>query len=124
MTYRFPIINGDRVALAPHLDLWMSGVRYGQVVEQMVNEENERMYCVVLPNGRTSVWLTGEDLLGAVNRIPGDPTGNGTSADAFGARASTVRNICDIAVGDTIRVEPDWHREHPMGATPSTEGGE
>lgn len=85
MTYRFPVINGDRVALAPHLDLWMSGVRYGIVAQQMVNEENERMYCVVLPNGRTSVWLSGEDLLGAVNRIPGDPVGNGGSRDAFGA---------------------------------------
>lgn len=30
--YRFPIKTGDRVAIAPHLDLWMRGVRYGNVV--------------------------------------------------------------------------------------------
>lgn len=109
MTYRFPIINGDRVALAPHLDLWMSGVRYGNVIQTMVNEENLRMYCVLLPNGRTSVWLSGEDLLGAVNRVPGDPTGNGTSADAFGASPSTAK-------------PQDWHCNKCGATSPSKKG--
>lgn len=73
MTYRFPIFDGDRVALAPHLDLWMQGIRFGIVVQQSVNEEGTRMYCVDYGDGVSdrTVWLTAEDLLGAVNPVPG-----------------------------------------------------
>lgn len=78
MTYRFPIIDGDRVALAPHLDLWMQGIRFGIVVEQSVNEENERRYLVQYTPG-DAVWLTGEDLLGAVNAVPGRAEQTGAS---------------------------------------------
>ena len=73
MTYRFPIFDGDRVALAPHLDLWMAGVRFGTVIAVQANEEGTRMYCVDYGDGVSdrTVWLTAEDLLGAVNSRPG-----------------------------------------------------
>lgn len=60
--YRFPIKNGDRVALAPHTDLWMAGCRYGTVTS--INREG-RFYFVDLDTGR-NVTLDESDLLGAV----------------------------------------------------------
>lgn len=69
MTYHFPIKDGDRVALAPHLDLWMAGARYGDARESMLNEEGQRRWLVAVqyPNGnRVLVWLDADDLLGAV----------------------------------------------------------
>jgi hypothetical protein len=69
--YRYPVVTGDRVALAPHLDLWMAGIRFGKVAETMVNEEGKRLVLVVC-NERTSFWADpNEDLLGAVNPVPG-----------------------------------------------------
>lgn len=64
MSYRFPIYVGDRVALAPHLDLWMAGLRYGEVTDIMVNGEGVRWYHVKC-NLSTSFWAHGDDLLGA-----------------------------------------------------------
>lgn len=65
MTYRTPIRRGDRVALAPHLDLWVAGLRFGTVDETMRNEEGVLSYLVAL-HETLSVWLTLDDLLGAV----------------------------------------------------------
>jgi hypothetical protein len=66
MTYRWPIFVGDRVALAPHLDLWMAGCRYGTVTsiggEGMVSG---RFYFVDLDTG-LNVTLDPDSLLGAV----------------------------------------------------------
>jgi hypothetical protein len=67
MTYHTPIKQGDRVALAPHLDLWMAGIRFGNVEQILVNEENERMYRVVC-NHNTSFWTDITGLLGAVRQ--------------------------------------------------------
>lgn len=64
MTYHTPIKVGDRVALAPHLDLWMQGVRFGQVIESVPNEEGGTMY--LIEHGIGTDWIMGEDLLGAV----------------------------------------------------------
>jgi hypothetical protein len=64
--YRFPIKDGDRVALAPHLDLWMAGIRFGWVNHQLVDEGGTRRYRVFC-NHNTSFWATADDLLGAVS---------------------------------------------------------
>lgn len=65
-----PIIAvGDRVALAPHLDLWMAGVRFGEVVDTFVfNDAPGRIqhgYRVKCDDGRVHAF-TSEGLLGAV----------------------------------------------------------
>lgn len=62
MPYRFPIRTGDRVAIAPHHDLWMAGCRYATVTS--VNYA-DRYYPVTLDTGRL-VTLSQDDLLGAV----------------------------------------------------------
>lgn len=66
MPYRFPINAGDRVALAPHLDLWMAGIRYGDVGKiTRSHKTGERIYRVDYGAGRFT-WLSGDDLLGAI----------------------------------------------------------
>lgn len=74
MTYRFPMVAGDRVALAPHLDLFMAGVRYGTVTEVTPEPRlfGARRYLVTSDNG-IGHWLGADDLLGAVNPVPGKP---------------------------------------------------
>lgn len=67
MPYRMPAKVGERVALAPHLDLWLAGVRYGVVAEVRVDEENGKHYLV--DYGYPDVadrytWCRTEDLLG------------------------------------------------------------
>ena len=63
MTYHTPIKVGDRVALAPHTDLWMAGHRYG-TVERIANVTRPFLYHVrVSPNA--VYWLPMDDLLGA-----------------------------------------------------------
>lgn len=65
--YHFPIRVGDRVALAPHLDLWMAGVRFGTVVEEYRGETTTR-YLVDHGEGVAdrAAWIDADDLLGAV----------------------------------------------------------
>lgn len=67
--YRWPIVVGDRVALAPHLDLWMAGVRYGIVTSIQEGLVGGRFYFVDLPGGRNAT-MDPDDLLGAVNTWP------------------------------------------------------
>jgi hypothetical protein len=68
MPYHFPIKVGDRVALAPHHDLWMAGCRYGNVTRTGVAEATgRRWHLVTLDTGR-EVALEESDLLGAVRR--------------------------------------------------------
>lgn len=62
MSYRTPMVVGDRVAIAPHHDLWMAGCRYGTVTS--INEEHG-FYFVDLDTGR-NVTLNEADLLGSV----------------------------------------------------------
>lgn len=71
MTYRLPIVAGDRVALAPHTDLWMRGVRFGIVTSIQEGLVGGRFYFVDLPGGR-NVTFEADDLLGAVNTRPGE----------------------------------------------------
>lgn len=71
--YRWPIVVGDRVALAPHLDLWMAGVRYGIVTSIQEGLVGGRFYFVDLPSGVSggrNVTFSADDLLGAVNTRP------------------------------------------------------
>lgn len=65
MPYRFPIKVGDRVALAPHTDLWMAGCRYGTVTSINEGLTGGRFYFTDLDTGR-NVTLEESDLLGAV----------------------------------------------------------
>lgn len=67
MTYRFPIRKGDRVALAPHTDLWMAGCRFGTVtsVVDAMSTMSERYYYVELDTG-LNTGITESDLLGAL----------------------------------------------------------
>ena len=64
MAYHFPIKVGDRVALAPHLDLWMQGQRYG-TVEDIEVIDGTTFYTLRL-SPVVCVLVKGEDLLGAV----------------------------------------------------------
>lgn len=57
---------GSRVALAPHLDLWMAGVRYGEVIDTSVNENREVMYLVKCDEFNR-LWAGPDDLLGALH---------------------------------------------------------
>lgn len=120
MGYRFPIIEGDRVALAPHLDLWMTGVRFGKVISvkpepRLFGANIYTVWC----NQRTVIRVTAEDLLGAVNTIPGqgDP----------GASTPSTDNPDSIGAGwPEESTEPDCeefrefgsciHSEHMMAA--------
>lgn len=96
MPYHFPIKTGDRVALAPHLDLWMAGCRFGTVTS--VGGEGSmggRFYFVDLDTGR-NVTLNESDLLGAV-RHP-----SGASAPArLRSVSGNVSDASDIRDGDT-----------------------
>jgi hypothetical protein len=73
MTYRTPIVTGDRVALAPHLDLWMMGHRFGVVTSIQEGLVGGRFYFVDVGGGvkGRNVTLQPDDLLGAVNAVPG-----------------------------------------------------
>jgi hypothetical protein len=85
-------VAGDRVALAPHTDEWMRGARFGHVTsvggEGMVSG---RFYFLDLDRGG-NVTLLADDLLGAVNTIPGqgplDPAFKAPRLDS-GASPST-----------------------------------
>lgn len=84
--YRTPIVVGDRVALAPHLDLWMAGVRYGTVSE--VNQHvGYTEYLVDYGEGvaQRQVWLRSDDLLGAVAGTPVGGARSSTNPDSIGA---------------------------------------
>lgn len=81
MTYRTPILVGDRVALAPHLDLWMAGRRFGDVLAVAIDNIGRR-YFVEFDGGPLRTWLRGEDLLGAVNPVPGQ-SGASPSTDPY-----------------------------------------
>lgn len=59
-----PVTEGARVALAPHLDLWMAGLRYGTVTSMHVGTARP-FYFVQLDNGK-NVTLEPDDLLGAL----------------------------------------------------------
>jgi hypothetical protein len=69
MTYRFPIHVGDRVALAPHTDLWMAGCRFGTALGEFNHPERGVFFNIRLDTGAlVSVWK--DDLLGAVGDTP------------------------------------------------------
>lgn len=61
------ILTGDRVALAPHLDLWIAGVRFGTLVKSDVVTTDGAWSFIhhVEANGRTYA-LRSTDILGAV----------------------------------------------------------
>lgn len=59
------ITVGKRVALAPHLDLWMAGTRYGECVDIM-DFNGETMYHVKFDH-KNETWLKADDLLGALH---------------------------------------------------------
>jgi hypothetical protein len=84
--YRFPIVVGDRVALAPHLDLWMAGVRFGIVTSIQDGLVGGRFYFIDYGEGvrKRNVTVDESDLLGAVNAVPGQ------YAQKAGARSSTA----------------------------------
>lgn len=66
MTFRFPIRVGQRVALAPHLDLWMAGVRYGTCVSIDTALNGQTVYTVQYGRRDQTVGLLAEDLLGGM----------------------------------------------------------
>lgn len=87
MTYRFPVVKGDRVAVAPHTDLFMSGRRFGVVLDtrRVPQVFNARQYLVEFTtlSGHTArYWLHADALLGAINAVPGDGSAN---PDSIGA---------------------------------------
>lgn len=61
------ILDGDRVALAPHLDLWMSGYRFGTVTAHSTFGAGpiHHRYYVLTDDGFVHP-LDSDDLLGAV----------------------------------------------------------
>lgn len=66
--YSSTILVGDRVALAPHLDLWMAGVRFGTVESISTGVSGGRirhLFYVKCDDSRVHCF-TGEDLLGSV----------------------------------------------------------
>lgn len=65
MGYRAPIRMGDRVALAPHLDLWMAGVRFGRVIDSRGVAGGGRAW-LVWCSPTVRFWAEDGDLLGAV----------------------------------------------------------
>jgi len=71
MVYRFPIVEGDRVALAPHLDLWMAGIRFGKVLAVAPDGPYGARVYTVWCNERTVIKVLADSLLGAVNSVPG-----------------------------------------------------
>jgi hypothetical protein len=75
MTYRFPVVEGDRVALAPHLDLFMAGVRFGTVTGVEHTGPYGAAVYTVWCNQRTVIRAMADDLLGAVNPLPGRSEG-------------------------------------------------
>lgn len=65
--YRWPVFVGDRVAIAPHTDLWMRGVRFGHVCDRVLDPETGDILFAVA-TGSTVVNLHKDDLLGAVRK--------------------------------------------------------
>lgn len=66
--YSSIILVGDRVALAPHLDLWMAGVRFGNVERISTASHGGRfrhLFYVKCDDSRVHCF-SGEDLLGSV----------------------------------------------------------
>lgn len=62
------ILVGDRVALAPHLDLWMAGIRFGTVesISMVMHGGRFRhLFYVECDDSRVRCF-SGEDLLGSV----------------------------------------------------------
>lgn len=54
------IINGTRVQLAPHLDRWMQGDRFGYIIEvnTLMPDDNDSLrYRVKLDKSGDKVWL-------------------------------------------------------------------
>lgn len=120
MTYRFPIRVGDRVAIAPHHDLWMAGCRFGTVTSVGgADSMAGRFYFIDLDTGR-NVTLNEADLLGAV----GDTPGATPSTEPDLTRAVTVLEA--LARGLTLvmdEIDPVTTEQAAVmhGATPSTE---
>lgn len=66
--YSSIILVGDRVALAPHLDLWMVGIRFGTVERISTASHGGRirhLFYVKCDDSRVHCF-SGEDLLGSV----------------------------------------------------------
>jgi hypothetical protein len=67
--YDSVVAIGDRVALAPHLDLWMAGVRFGNVVDTFTwNPRPGKIrhgFKVKCDDGRIHAF-TSDSILGAV----------------------------------------------------------
>lgn len=72
MTYRFPIVVGDRVAVAPHTDEFMAGLRFGVVMKVKTDPRlfGAARYTIVFSGG-TMCDFYADDLLGATNAVPG-----------------------------------------------------
>lgn len=106
--YRTPIVTGDRVALAPHTDLWMQGARFGRCEDIVINEEGYLRYLVdvSLPGEQTGVmvWLDHDDLMGAVA---------GTPVGGHDSRRETVANT-EGAVPAPHGVPLCGHSDHLM----------
>lgn len=65
------IAVGDRVALAPHLDLWMAGIRFGTVESTRVvayRGKFELLFFVRTDDDRVHAFRS-SDLLGAVRAL-------------------------------------------------------
>lgn len=56
-----PFAIGDRVALQPHLDLWMRGIRYGTIMGHQIGRKGNDMWNVYTDGG-PAVLLGNDDL--------------------------------------------------------------
>lgn len=100
MTYRTPIIVGDRVALAPHTDLWMQGHRIGLVTDRKyLTDQRRYAYCVNLPDTFTYIWLGLDDLLGAVGEPPRPLT---PAADSTGTHTDPQRRYDSTLIESNV----------------------
>lgn len=53
---------GRRVALRPHLDLWMRGVRYVTIRDYVLGNSDRPTRYLVQWADRSSVWLDADDI--------------------------------------------------------------
>lgn len=132
MTYRFPIRVGDRVAIAPHHDLWMAGCRFGTVRPGNTGTTDPRVHVIRLDTGRDLI-MHEDDLLGAVGDWHDPIDGPDPS---LGATPSTKPDLTGvISVLDAVRrgltlvmaeVDPVTTEQAAVmhGATPSTASSE
>lgn len=76
MPYRWPVYVGDRVALAPHTDLWKRGIKFAKVVDRVYSQNQpvrkgaplRVAYVIAVGEGDavTEHTLEDTDLLGSV----------------------------------------------------------